>query len=71
VLQSGLTDNFYGDFSMLDIKVYSLKEASKILGVTERTLYNYIKAGRIKVQKIGGKWIITEENLKKFIKGEL
>ncbi len=71
MLQSGLTDNFYGDFSMLDIKVYSLKEASKILGVTERTLYNYIKAGRIKVQKIGGKWIITEENLKKFIKGEL
>jgi len=71
VLQSGLTDNFYGDFSMLDIKVYSLKEASKILGVTERTLYNYIKADRIKVQKIGGKWIITEENLKKFIKGEL
>lgn len=58
------------DFSMLDIKVYSLKETSQILGVTERTLYNYIKAGRIKVQKIGGKWIITEENLKKFIKGE-
>lgn len=56
---------------MLDIKVYSLKEASNILGVTERTLYNYIKAGRMKVQKIGGKWIITEENLKKFIKGEL
>lgn len=59
-----------GFFSMLDIKVYSLKEVSKILGVTERTLYNYVKAGKIKVQKIGGKWIMTEENLKKLIKGE-
>jgi excisionase family DNA binding protein len=56
---------------MLDIKVYSLKEVSKILGVTERTLYNYVKAGKIKVRKIGGKWIMTEENLKKLIKGEL
>ena len=55
---------------MLDIKIYSLKEASKILGVTERTFHNYIKAGRVKVQKIGGKWIITEENLRKFIKAE-
>ena len=55
---------------MLDIKVYSMKEVSKILGVTQRTLYNYIKSGKLRVQKIGGKWIITEENLKKFIKAE-
>lgn len=55
---------------MLDIKIYSMKEVGKILGVTERTLYNYIKNNKIKVQKIGGRWIITEENLKKFIKAE-
>jgi excisionase family DNA binding protein len=55
---------------MLDIKIYSMKEVSQILKVTERTLYTYIKDGKLKVQKIGGKWIITEENLKKFIKAE-
>ena len=55
---------------MLDIKIYSMREVSEILKVTERTLYNYIKEGRVKVQKIGGKWIITEENLRKFIKAE-
>jgi excisionase family DNA binding protein len=55
---------------MLDIKIYSMREVSEILKVTERTLYNYIKEGRLKVQKIGGKWIITEENLRKFIKAE-
>ena len=47
-----------------------MREVSEILKVTERTLYNYIKEGRLKVQKIGGKWIITEENLRKFIKAE-
>jgi len=55
---------------MLDIKVYSIKQVGKILNVTERTLLSYIKDGKLKAQKIGGKWVITEENLRKFIKAE-
>lgn len=55
---------------MLDIKVYSIKQVGKILNVTERTLLNYIKDEKLKAQKIGGKWVITEENLRKFIKAE-
>ncbi len=50
-----------------DIKIYTMKEVRQISQVTERTLYNYIKAGQFKAKKIGGKWIITEKNLRKFI----
>jgi excisionase family DNA binding protein len=53
-----------------DLKLYSLQELSQILGVTHRTAWNYVKAGKLKAVKIGGAWKVTEENLKKFINGE-
>lgn len=52
------------------LKVYSLTELEPILGVTHRTLQSYIKNGRLKGVKIGGKWKVSGENLKKFINGE-
>ena len=55
---------------MLDIKTYTLKQVSEILSVTERTLFKYLKSGKLRGQKRDGKWHIAEENLKKFINGE-
>ena len=52
------------------IRLFTLLEIEPILGVTHRTLLTYIKDGRLKGVKIGGKWKISEENLKKFINGE-
>ena len=53
-----------------ELKVYSLTEIAPILGVTHRTLLTYIKDGRLKGVKIGGKWNVSGENLRKFINGE-
>lgn len=53
-----------------DIRLYTLTEIEPILGVTHRTLLTYIKDGRLKGIKVGGKWKVSEENLKKFINGE-
>ncbi len=52
------------------LKVYSLTEIEPVLGVTHRTLLTYIKDGRLKGVKIGGKWKVSGENLSKFINGE-
>lgn len=52
------------------IKLFTLTEIEPIIGVTHRTLLTYIKDGRIKAIKVGGKWKVSEENLKKFINGE-
>ena len=52
------------------LKVYSLTEIEPILGVTHRTLLTYVKDGRLKGVKIGGKWKVSEKNLQKFINGE-
>jgi excisionase family DNA binding protein len=52
------------------LQLYTLEEVAALLEVTTRTLYTYIKDGKLKAQKIGGRWKISEENLKKFINVE-
>ena len=52
------------------LKVYTLTEIEPILGVTHRTSLTYIKDGRLKGVKIGGKWKVSGDNLRKFINGE-
>lgn len=52
------------------LRLYSLTDLEPILGVTHRTLQSYIKDGRLKGVKIGGKWKVSEETLRKFINGE-
>lgn len=54
---------------MADFKLYTKKEVAEMLGVTERTVWNYIKAGRLQAVMIGGKWKVSDENLKKFVNG--
>lgn len=54
----------------INIRLYTLKDLQSILGISHRTLLNYIKSGRIKGVKIGGKWKVSEEVLRKFINGE-
>lgn len=53
-----------------ELKLYSLTELEPVLGVTHRTLLTYVKDKKIKAQKIGGKWKVSETNLKAFINGE-
>ena len=52
------------------LRLYTLTELEPILGVTHRTLQTYIKDGRLKGVKIGGKWKVSEETLRKFVNGE-
>ena len=52
------------------IKLYDIEEIAEMLKVTTRTIHNYIKAEKLKGQQIGGKWLISEENLKNFLNGK-
>lgn len=49
-----------------DIEVYTLKEIEDILHVTRRTLYNWIKGGKLKAFRIGKEWRVTREALEEF-----
>lgn len=52
---------------MADIKVFTLDEVADILKVTKRTLYNYVKAGKLPAVKVGKYWRVSEESLQAFI----
>ncbi len=49
-----------------DLEVYTLKEVEDILQVTRRSLYNWIKSGKIKAFRVGREWRITKEALLEF-----
>lgn len=51
-------------------KMYTLPELEEMLTISNRTLLTYIKEGKLKAVKIGGKWLISEDNLKKFLNGD-
>ena len=50
-----------------DIKVYTLEEISGLLHITRRTLYTYVKEGKLKAVKVGKYWRVTEKNLQEFL----
>lgn len=56
-------------------KAYKLKEVEEMLGVSRRTLYNYIKEERLEAiqlpsEKGKGQWRVTEAALQNFIQGK-
>ena len=53
-----------------DLKLYNLADVSEIMGLTHRTIWNYVKAGKLKARKIGREWKVTERELREFIGGE-
>lgn len=52
---------------MADIILYTVDETAKILKVTRRTLYNYIKNSELKALKIGKYWRIRQSDLIEFL----
>ena len=50
-----------------EIKVYTLEEVAAILHITRRTLYTYVKEGKLKAVKVGKYWRVTEKNLEEFL----
>ncbi len=49
-----------------DIEVYTLEEIQNLLQVTRRTLYNWIKDGKLKAFRAGREWRVTKSALDTF-----
>jgi excisionase family DNA binding protein len=52
---------------ILGITYYSIDEVAEILGLTRRTMMNYISNGSIVGKKIGRVWQFTEEDIKDYL----
>jgi hypothetical protein len=51
-----------------DRPIYSTLEISQKLNVTPNTIWKYLKQGKLKGQKVMGKWFISGEELIDFFK---
>jgi len=52
---------------ILGIVTYTTDETAEIIGVTKRTLMTYLTSGKMVASKIGGRWAITEQQIKDFV----
>lgn len=52
---------------MADMRVYTIEELVTLLHVTRRTIYNYIKEGKLKAVKMGKYWRVTQKQLDDFL----
>lgn len=48
-------------------RIYTLDEIAEMLHITRRTLYTYIKEGKLQAVKIGKYWRVSETNLQSFL----
>lgn len=51
------------------IEIYTPDEVAEILQVTRRTVYGWIKDGKLKAVKVGRGWRVKREELDSFING--
>ena len=49
---------------------YTVEEAAKILHKNPQTIRVYIKKGKLKAQKVGNTWYVTDRTLTEFVTGE-
>lgn len=52
---------------MTEKKVYTVDELVQMLQVTSRTIYSYIRNGKLKAVKMGKYWRITDKALEEFL----
>ena len=52
---------------MSENKMHTLDEVAEDAQVTKRSLYTYIKTGRLKAVKIGKSWRVSKKDLEVFL----
>jgi len=51
-------------------ELYSIPELSKILPISDWTIREYLRKGKLKGHKIGKNWYVSKENLEAFLEGD-
>jgi len=49
-----------------DLKLYSVEDLSELLDIQEKTLQQYLRAGKIKGRKLALRWYVTAEALRDY-----
>ena len=50
-------------------KLYTVQEVADYLGLSRKTIYRYLKAGKLKAKKVGAEYRITQSQLDELLNG--
>ena len=67
---NGNISNIGNQLEKGNLVVYTVKDLSKLLNTTPQTVRRYISEGRIKGKKIGRQWLVDEDAVKEYLRGE-
>jgi len=56
--------------TILKVRYFTVVDLIKILPLSEVSIRSYLKSERIRGVKIGNKYYVPQENIKKFLNGE-
>lgn len=65
-----LSDKDREAIKALALELYTVKQVACLFDVTERTVANWVRVGRLKGVKIGGKWRFTRAEIERFASGK-
>jgi excisionase family DNA binding protein len=53
-----------------DLKLYSVDDLHEMLGISKMTIRAYLRDGKLQGRKMGVKWFVTEDSLRKYFEGD-
>jgi excisionase family DNA binding protein len=52
-----------------DLKLYSVDDLHEMLGISKMTIRAYLRDGKLQGRKMGVKWFVTEDSLRRYFEG--
>lgn len=66
----GNNDNIGNIGNKGNIVIYTVPELSKLLNLTPQSVRRYINTGKIRGTKAGRQWLVDEDAVKEFLRGD-
>ena len=57
----------YNNVVMEKVKLFSIEETAKTLGVSKSAVYNFINGGKLEAKKLGSRTMVRMADLLKFV----
>jgi excisionase family DNA binding protein len=52
-----------------DLKLFSVDDLHEMLGISKMTIRAYLRDGKLQGRKMGVKWFVTEDSLRRYFEG--
>ena len=67
---NGNISNIGNQLDKGNLVVYTVPDLCKLLNTTPQTVRKYINEGRIRGRKVGRQWLVDEDAVKEYLRGE-